>query len=60
MDPLVARLAAAQVVVVQQELALLNHACLAGGEFAEGRYPEAVRAARQAFDLLRDGLGGCG
>ncbi|MEU9617564.1 MULTISPECIES: TetR family transcriptional regulator [unclassified Streptomyces] len=56
-DPLVARLAAAQVVVVQRELALMNCACLARGESADDRYPEAVRAARQAFDLLRDGLG---
>ncbi|ANP51030.1 AcrR family transcriptional regulator [Streptomyces griseochromogenes] len=56
-DPLVARLVACQVIVVQRELAELNHACLTGGESADARYPEAVRAAQQAFDLLRDGLG---
>ncbi|MFJ4963452.1 DNA-binding transcriptional repressor AcrR [Streptomyces sp. ADI96-02] len=56
-DPLTARLAAAQVVVVQRELALMNNACLADGESADDRYPEAVRAAHRAFDLLRDGLG---
>ncbi|MFE2061412.1 TetR family transcriptional regulator [Streptomyces sp. NPDC059467] len=56
-DPLVARLVAAQVIVVQQELAVMNHAPLADGASADDRYPEAVRAARQAFDLLEDGLG---
>ncbi|MFD7829964.1 TetR family transcriptional regulator [Kitasatospora sp. NPDC059803] len=56
-DPLDARLVAAQVIVVQRELAVLNQECLAGGASADDRYPEAVRAAERAFDLLRDGLG---
>ncbi|MEU9449079.1 TetR family transcriptional regulator [Streptomyces sp. NPDC048277] len=54
--PLVARLAAAQVIVVQRELAVMNQTRLADGESADERYPEAVRAAHQAFDLLDDGL----
>ncbi|HEX4362484.1 MAG TPA: TetR family transcriptional regulator [Pseudonocardia sp.] len=57
-DPLTARLAAAQVIVVQRELADLNHKCLVHGESASDRHPEAVRATARAFDLLRDGLGG--
>ncbi|MFD4398917.1 TetR family transcriptional regulator [Kitasatospora sp. NPDC058478] len=56
-DPLDARLVAAQVIVVQRELAVLNQECLADGASADDRYPEAVRAAERAFDLLRDGLG---
>ncbi|MET9487772.1 TetR family transcriptional regulator [Nocardia sp. NPDC006630] len=56
-DPLTARLIAAQVIVVQRELAFLNHRRLVEGESAADRYPEAVRAADHAFDLLRDGLG---
>ncbi|MCU1641185.1 MAG: putative transcriptional regulator, TetR family [Nocardia sp.] len=56
-DPLTARLIAAQVIVIQRELAFMNHACLVEGESAADRYPEAVRAANRAFDLLRDGLG---
>jgi len=55
-DPLTARLAAVQVIMVQRELALMNHECLAGGESAADRYPEAVRATNHAFDLLCDGL----
>ena len=55
-DPLTARLVAAQVVVVLRELADLNHARLAGGETAADRYPEAVRATNRAFGLLRNGL----
>jgi AcrR family transcriptional regulator len=55
-DPLTARLAAAQVIVVQRELALMNHECLADGQSAANRYPEAVRAANQAFDQLQQGL----
>jgi AcrR family transcriptional regulator len=57
LDALTARLAAAQVIVVQRELADLNRVCLDRGESAEDRYPEAVRATDRAFDLLRDGLG---
>lgn len=57
LDPLVARLVAAQVIVVQRELAVMNQKCLADGESADDRYPEAVRASERAFNLLRDGLG---
>jgi hypothetical protein len=56
-DPLTARLAAAQVIVVQRELAMTNHDCLANGQSAAARHPDAARAADHAFDLLRDGLG---
>ncbi|MFC9914081.1 TetR/AcrR family transcriptional regulator [Streptomyces sp. NPDC127197] len=56
-DPLAARLVAAQVIVVQRELTVMNQECLAGGASADDRYPEAVRATERAFDLLRDGLG---
>ncbi|MYX76946.1 MULTISPECIES: TetR/AcrR family transcriptional regulator [unclassified Streptomyces] len=56
-DPLVARLTAAQVLVVQHELAVMNHTCLTAGESAGERHPEAVRAAERAFDLLSHGVG---
>jgi AcrR family transcriptional regulator len=56
-DPLTARLAAAQVIMVQRELADINHECLANGGSLAARLPEAVRATDHAFDLLRDGLG---
>lgn len=55
-DPLVARLTASQVIVVQRQLADMNHVCLTAGESADERYPEAVRAAHLAFDLLDHGL----
>jgi len=55
-DQLTARLTGAQVIMVQRELAIMNHRCLMNGESATDRYPEAVRAANQAFDLLRNGL----
>jgi AcrR family transcriptional regulator len=57
LDLLTARLTAAQVIVVERELFFMNHECLVSGESAAHRYPEAVRAIDQAFDLLRDGLG---
>ncbi|MGI5460401.1 TetR/AcrR family transcriptional regulator [Streptomyces sp. CA-249302] len=56
-DPLTARLVAAQVIVVQRELAVMNQERLAGGTSADDHYPEAVRATERAFDLLCDGLG---
>ncbi|MEW1779981.1 hypothetical protein [Streptomyces sp. NPDC086777] len=43
--------------MAQQHLAVMNHEALADGESADDRHPQAVRAAHQAFDLLRDGLG---
>jgi len=55
-DPLTARFAAAEIVVVQRELTVTNHRCLASGETAAARYPAAVQAADHAFDLLRHGL----
>jgi AcrR family transcriptional regulator len=59
-DPLTARLTAAQVIMVQRELAVMNHTPLISGESATNRYPEAVRATTHAFDLFRDGLGSQG
>jgi AcrR family transcriptional regulator len=56
-DRLTARLAAAQVIAAQHELVAMNRECLASGQSAADRYPEAVRAAHRAFDLLRDGMG---
>ncbi|MGW4246901.1 TetR family transcriptional regulator [Nocardia sp. NPDC004722] len=56
-DPLTARLTAAQVIVIHRELAVMNHTALTAGASAAARYPEAVRAANRAYDLLRDGLG---
>jgi len=55
-DPLTARLAAVQVIVLQRELLAMNHERLAGGQSAADRHPEAVRATNRAFDLLRDGM----
>ena len=55
LDPLTARLVAAQVIVVRQELAGMNQEGLAAGESADDRYPEAVRAAERAYSLLRCG-----
>jgi len=55
-NPLTARLAAAQVIMVQRELVIMNHWCLMNGESATDRYPKAIRATNHAFDLLRDGL----
>jgi AcrR family transcriptional regulator len=55
-DPLTARLAAVQVIAVQRELVALNQQGLVSGVSATDRYPEAIRATDQAFDLLRDGL----
>ncbi|MFI5782957.1 TetR/AcrR family transcriptional regulator [Nocardia sp. NPDC051570] len=52
-DPLTARLTAAQVIVLERELALMNHESLVNGESAADRYPEAVRATNRAFDLLQ-------
>ncbi|KAA0081777.1 TetR/AcrR family transcriptional regulator [Mycolicibacterium sp. P9-64] len=56
-DSITARLVAAQLVVVQRELAFMNHECIVNGQSAAARYPAAVRATDRAFDLLRDGLG---
>jgi AcrR family transcriptional regulator len=58
LDPLTARLAAVQIIAVQRELTLMNHARLADGQSAAARYPEAVQATDRAFDLLRAGLEG--
>ncbi|WP_369373565.1 TetR/AcrR family transcriptional regulator [Streptomyces sp. cg36] len=57
LDPLDARLVAAQVIVVQRELSLVNQECLADGTTADDQYPLAVRAAERAYDLLCEGPG---
>lgn len=54
----VARTVAAQLCGVQAELVRENVRRLAAGETAEAVRPDAVAAARQAFDLLEHGLGG--
>jgi AcrR family transcriptional regulator len=51
-----ARLAAYQILAVQRALADDNRERLAAGTTAKLRHPTAVRAANQAFDLLRHGL----
>lgn len=56
LDPLDARLTAAQVIAVQRELVFANHQRVARGESAAERYPEAVRESARAFDLIRDGI----
>ncbi|WP_326822525.1 TetR family transcriptional regulator [Streptosporangium sp. NBC_01756] len=56
-DDLTARLVAGQVLAVQRVLAHRNWRRLAEGETAEQVHPAAVRAARHAFTLLRDGAG---
>jgi len=53
---LVARLMAGQVVTVQRILARRNWRWLADGSSADDAYPQAVRDADQAYQLLRCGL----
>ncbi|WP_163552779.1 TetR family transcriptional regulator [Candidatus Frankia alpina] len=53
---LTARLAAAQIIVVQRVLARENWARLRAGEGAAARHPTAVEATRQAFAALRRAL----
>ncbi|MEU6036990.1 helix-turn-helix domain-containing protein [Actinomadura sp. NPDC047616] len=53
-----ARLTASQITAVQRVLANDNNAHLVAGTSADERHPAAVAAARHAFTLLRDGLGG--
>lgn len=55
-DPVVARLAAAQIVAVRHTLSVDNTTAMADGMSADKRYPAAVTAAEQGFDMLRDGL----
>ncbi|MFI9123331.1 TetR/AcrR family transcriptional regulator [Streptomyces bikiniensis] len=55
-DPLVARLAAAQIVAVLRVLADGNAARIAGGETADAVAEDAVAAAGRAFGTLREGL----
>ncbi|WP_261559250.1 TetR family transcriptional regulator, partial [Frankia tisae] len=50
---LTARLAAAQIIVVQRVLARENWARLRAGEDATARHPAAIAATRQAFAALR-------
>jgi AcrR family transcriptional regulator len=55
-EPVVARLAAALFVAVRYTLSVDNSTAMAEGTSAAKRYPLAVAAAEQAFDMLRDGL----
>ncbi|MFJ4339339.1 TetR/AcrR family transcriptional regulator [Streptomyces sp. NPDC088915] len=55
-DPLVARLAAGQIVAVLRILADGNAARIAGGETADAVAADAVAAAGKAFGTLREGL----
>ena len=52
-----ARVAASQLCSVQTELVWENVRRLTAGERVAAVYPDAVLAARQAFDLLENGLG---
>jgi AcrR family transcriptional regulator len=54
--PLTARLAAAQITVVQRILAEDTNRQLISGADADRFHPHAVAAANHAFDLLRAGL----
>ncbi|MEU7991354.1 TetR family transcriptional regulator [Streptosporangium canum] len=56
-DDLTAPLLAGEVLAVQRVLARRNWRRLAAGETAARVHPEAVRAARHAFALVRNGLG---
>ena len=51
-----ARVAAYQIFAVHRALADDNRHHLAAGETADARYPRAVAAANDAFNLLRHGL----
>ncbi|MET9553518.1 TetR/AcrR family transcriptional regulator [Streptomyces sp. NPDC006645] len=55
-EPVVARLAAGQIVAVQRVLAEENWRRIAAGESADGVYPDAVAAAELGFGQLRSGL----
>jgi AcrR family transcriptional regulator len=58
LDPLMARLAAGQIIAVQRILARDNWRRLAGGETANDLYDSATAAADDGFRLLASGLGG--
>jgi AcrR family transcriptional regulator len=55
-DPVVARLVSAQIVAVRYTLSVDNSTAMAVGLSADERYPAAVAAADQGFDMLRDGV----
>lgn len=55
-DDLTARLAATQIIAVQQTLAVENTRQMAAGRTAVDVYAEAVRAAERGFELLSRGL----
>ncbi|WP_283136353.1 TetR/AcrR family transcriptional regulator [Rhizohabitans arisaemae] len=57
---LAARLTAAQVIAVQQELARDTWSELAAGRSADEVHPEAVHAADTAYALLKNGAAGHG
>lgn len=56
LDPLTARLAAAQLTAVTRTLAEHNIRQLIGGSDIDQLYPQALTAADRAFALLRTGL----
>jgi AcrR family transcriptional regulator len=58
LEPLSARLAAAQIAAVQRTLAEHNLCRVIAGERVDLVHADAVAAAGRAFDLLRHGLGG--
>lgn len=51
-----ARLAACQILAVQQALARANQSAIIAGRTADARAPDALAEADHAFDLLRGGL----
>lgn len=51
------RIAASQVIGVRRALIAENYRRLAAGQSADEIYPDAVAAAKRAFDLLESGLG---
>lgn len=57
-EPETALLAAAAINAVRMTLAEQNHRAIVAGRSADARYPDAVRAADLAFDLLGSGLSG--
>ncbi|MEV7169426.1 TetR family transcriptional regulator [Streptomyces sp. NPDC089922] len=55
-DPLAARLAAAHLITVRQELGRTNWRMIEGGRSADEQYPAAVADADRAFGMLAAGL----
>lgn len=51
-----ARLAACQILTAQRVLVHANQACIAAGQTADSRAPQAFAEASRAFELLGKGL----